>query len=206
MPLVVRGGRFVGLTPYKSGVRIVGTLTGALAPSPTRTARHTDMKNMRVVIMGLGAGILYFVVSILVGGLLFALGMWVNRNATGLNALVAPFYVRVLAAVMGIFTGLFVLERVFRNYPKKMVAVIIFTVFGVLLLIEIFPTLALIFMICLTIATNLHSSELWTTIPPAAVFWKAFIDGLDDNILPFLTYAAISSVMAWRFLWLGRPI
>jgi hypothetical protein len=72
--------------------------------------------------------------------------------------------------------------------------------------IHMWSTFALIFMIIFTIVTNIGSSDLWTTMPPASNFWQAFKDGIDDNFIPFLEYAAITFVMVWRFLWQGRAL
>ena len=164
------------------------------------------MKNLRIVMIGLGAAIVYFGVSLLVGVLAFAVGIWVNRSATGLTAAIAPFYVRGIAAAIGIYAGIFTIDNAFKNCPKRMVAIVIAIVLGVMFFIHMLPTFMLIFMIIFTIVTNIGSSDLWTTMPPASIFWQAFKDGIDDNFIPFLEYAAITFVMVRRFLWQGRAL
>jgi hypothetical protein len=71
-------------------------------------------ENLRIVMIGLGAAIVYFGVSLLVGVLAFAVGIWVNRSATGLTSVVAPFYVRGIAAAIGSYAGIFTVDNAFK--------------------------------------------------------------------------------------------
>jgi hypothetical protein len=64
--------------------------------------------------IGLGAAIVYFGVSLLVGVLAFVVGIWVNRSATGLTAVVAPFYVRGTAAAIGRYAGIFTIDNALK--------------------------------------------------------------------------------------------
>jgi hypothetical protein len=164
------------------------------------------MKNFRIVTTGLAAAIVYFGVSMLVGILFFAVGAWINRGATGLTGVIAPFYVRGLAGAIGIYAGILTINRMLKTLPKRIVAIIIFSVLGAMFFMHMLPTLILIFMIIFTIVTNLGSSDLWTTIPPASIFWEDFKDGIDDKFVPFLEYGTITFVMVWRFLWQGRAL
>jgi hypothetical protein len=137
---------------------------------------------IRSFFVELAATIVFFVIFALVSGFSFLLILYVNQGSRGISAWLLPLFARGMAAAISTDAAIAANDKVFKDVPRRPVAITIFSFWAVGGLVAL-----------LGISLNF-----------------LFIDDLDWNEfngdLVFIAGAVVSCMIVWKYLWPRRGI
>lgn len=191
-----------------TGLNRLNTTTPTQTQTPKRkvTIYENFTSGFVILIRGLRATLAYFLVAAVVGICVFIVGDLLNEFFWGADRFIGLIWVSVLAVIAGNIGAVKTSERVFHNFPKRFVAVMIFVIFGLELGMRIVFTIIGISVIIFEGLKQGNWDQWWAQMTPGDAMFDFMFGQYDFGFLLLLTNAIVSLIFAWRFLWKGRPL